>query len=262
MKEQKLMDGEDTLEIGSVSFFVNMAPAAHLDPDFEQLATREVEAWFREALGARGLGEQVLIAYTESCTGCVIVTVGLAIASSLAVEFIRKFSAYRSRINDAGRELNGRETLPKRGGGSVWLYRDDLDRSRARIFAENVYILENHHMGDTYNVGQAGAVGSNARSDHNTFQQVWQQSQGTIDLPALTAELGRLRGELQSRAKEPEQLVAAGQVAAAEIEARKGGGAKLLEHLKAAGSWALDVAKDIGAEIAAKVIMKSLGLPG
>ncbi|KAI9133977.1 hypothetical protein [Acaryochloris sp. CCMEE 5410] len=32
-------------------------------------------------------------------------------------------------------------------------------------------VVENYMSGDTYNIGQAGAVGKGARSDHNTFHQ-------------------------------------------------------------------------------------------
>jgi hypothetical protein len=261
VKELKQLDARGYVEVGSLSFFVNLAPAAHGLPDFERLVTREVEIAFRQSLGASDLGNEIEIAYTESRHGCVIVTIGLAVASSVVVEFLRRFTSYRNRLDAAARRLNGRPVLPDQGGRSVWLYREDLDCAKARIHANNVFIVQNAQVGDTYHVAQAGAVGPNAHASHNVFQQVWQQAQGSVDLPALTGELERLRSELQIRARHPEQLVAAGKIAAAEIEAKKGGGAKMLEHLMEAGAWAFDVARDIGVEIAASLIKKSLGIP-
>ena len=86
-----------------------------------------------------------------------------------------------------------------------------------RIFIHNLNIVENGNMGDTYNVGQAVTVGPNASgsASHVSFQQVWAQNQGTIDLQGLSKELGILRGALRQRATEPEQDIAVGQVAAA-----------------------------------------------
>lgn len=261
MKETRPMDRDQFVDVGSLSFFVNMAPAAHGDDDFERLATAAVEALFSRALRGSEVGEQFRISYVESRPGCLIVTIGLAIATPLAVEFVKSRVAYRRKLTAAARQLNGQPIVPERGGRTVWLYRDDLEHARAQVYANNVYIVERANMGDTYNVSQAGAVGRNAQASHNTFQQVWLQSRDNVDLSALTRELAFLRGALQNRAQQPEQLVAAGQIAAAELQAKKGGGAKLLEHLKEAGTWAFEVATEIGVELTASLIKKSLGLP-
>jgi hypothetical protein len=49
-------------------------------------------------------------------------------------------------------------------------------------------------------------------------------------------------------------------VAAAEKTSQEGRASATLEHLKAAGLWALDTAQKIGVEIAAAAIKASLGL--
>jgi hypothetical protein len=116
-------------------------------------------------------------------------------------------------------------------------------------------------MGDQYNVsGQAGAVGPNAHAHDMTFNQVWNKLQGNVDLAQLAGELGQLRKEMERRATEPAQKLAAGAIAAAEQSAQQKDGPKVVEYLKMAGNWALDVAKQIGVEVAKVAITGALGL--
>jgi hypothetical protein len=103
-------------------------------------------------------------------------------------------------------------------------------------------------------------MGPGAQASNMTFQQIWNQVQGSIDLPRLAAELGRLLPELRSHAKEPEHEMAIGAVAAAETAAKSGNGAKTLEYLKKAGSWALGVATKIGTDVAATALKSSMGI--
>ena len=87
-----------------------------------------------------------------------------------------------------------------------------------------------------------------------------------IDLGSLAEELARLRAELKSRAansSDASQDTAIGQVALAETAARSGDRRGALAALKSAGTWVLNVAKDIGVELAAKTISGAIGLgPG
>jgi uncharacterized protein YjbI with pentapeptide repeats len=116
-------------------------------------------------------------------------------------------------------------------------------------------------MGDKYEIsGQVGAVGKNARADHNTFNQLWNQSKDSIDLAKLAEELAQLRTALKQEAVEVEHDVAVGEVGQALIEAKAGNGSKVMGHLKAAGKWAFDTATKIGTSVAADVIKKSMGL--
>jgi len=93
-----------------------------------------------------------------------------------------------------------------------------------------------------------------------TFQQIWNQIQGSVALPQLAHDLGQLQSALRSQAKEPEHEIAIGAIAAAEAAAKHGDGAKTLEYLKKAGSWAFDVATKIGTDIAAAAMKSSMGM--
>jgi uncharacterized protein YjbI with pentapeptide repeats len=115
-------------------------------------------------------------------------------------------------------------------------------------------------MGDKYDIsGQAGAIGPNANAHDMTFNQVWNQLQGSIDLPKLADELSRLRQEMKKEAIEPGQDIAVSEIAKAEQSAKAGEGSKTLEHLKSAGKWALDIATKIGTSLAVEALKKSLG---
>ena len=113
-------------------------------------------------------------------------------------------------------------------------------------------------MGDIYNVGQGGAIGPNAQVHDMTFNQIWNQIQGSIELLKLAEELSRLRRAMKQEAIEPEQDIAISEVAKAEQAAKSGNGPKVLEHLKSAGKWALDVATKIGTSLTVEVIKKSI----
>jgi len=115
------------------------------------------------------------------------------------------------------------------------------------------------NMGDKYNVGQAGAVGPNAHAHDMTFNQIWNQLQGSIDLAQLATELSALRQEMKKEAVEAEQDIAVSEVAKAEQAAMSGDGSKTLSHLRSAGRWALDVATKIGTSLAIEAIKKSMG---
>jgi hypothetical protein len=57
---------------------------------------------------------------------------------------------------------------------------------------------------------------------------------------------------------EHDQAIAS--VGAAESAAKKQDGSGALQHLKAAGKWALDIATKIGTTVAAKAIQTAIGL--
>ena len=114
-------------------------------------------------------------------------------------------------------------------------------------------------MGDNYKAGQVGAMGPNSHAHDMTFNQIWNDIQGNIDLPQLANELSKLRLEMKKEALEPEQDVAVSEIAKAEIAAKAGEGSKVLEHLKAGGKFALDVATKIGVALVVETI-KSTGV--
>jgi hypothetical protein len=65
---------------------------------------------------------------------------------------------------------------------------------------------------------------------------------------------------LQGQATEPAQKFAAGAIAAAEQSARQNDGSKVIEYLKSAGKWALEVAEKIGVEVATGALNGALGV--
>ncbi len=114
-------------------------------------------------------------------------------------------------------------------------------------------------MGDRYEAGQVGAQGPHAHAHDMTFNQIWNQAKGNIDLPTLSKELKILREELQKSAKNAEEFAEIGAVANAEIEALKGDGPKALSALAKAGKWALNVAEKIGVGVATAAIKTACG---
>jgi hypothetical protein len=116
-------------------------------------------------------------------------------------------------------------------------------------------------MGDQFNVsGQAGAVGPNAHAHDMTFTQVWNQLDGKLNLAQLSEELRRLREAMEGDATQPGQKLSTGAVAAAEESARQKDGPKVLEYLKTAGKWALEMAEKIGLDLAKEALKSALGL--
>jgi hypothetical protein len=122
------------------------------------------------------------------------------------------------------------------------------------------YIVQELVMGDKYTASQAGAMGPQAHAHHMTFNQVWNQASGSIDLDRLASELGALRAELKRLAAQPEQDMAVGAIAAAEQAASQKDGPRALEYLARAGQWALDIAGKIGVTVASEALKKALGL--
>jgi hypothetical protein len=110
------------------------------------------------------------------------------------------------------------------------------------------------------NLGQAGAMGDRARSDHNTFVQ--EAPAHPIDLKELARELALVRTEMKDRAdkNDLEHDKAIGQIASAEEAAKNGDKSGALAALKGAGSWALEVAKSVTAEVVKDAIEGKLGL--
>jgi hypothetical protein len=116
-------------------------------------------------------------------------------------------------------------------------------------------------MGDKYEFhGQAAGVGRNVNIQTVNFNQLWDQSNSSLDLGKLADDLVRLREAMVKEGASAEQVAAVGNVASAEIEARNKRGPSALEYLSKAGKWALDVATGIGVPVAIEALKKSLGM--
>jgi hypothetical protein len=118
----------------------------------------------------------------------------------------------------------------------------------------------NHHMGDTYHVNQAGAVGPGSSASNNTFNQQINSLPENTDYDALSKQLTLLKDYLRDNAKNSDHWEAVASITAAEEGAKEKNGNRVLKSLSSAGKWVFDVAKDIGVEIAAEVIKKSMGI--
>lgn len=103
-------------------------------------------------------------------------------------------------------------------------------------------------------------MGPGAHAHDMSFQQIWNQQGGNLDLPALATELAALRDAMRQEASSAEHDVSIGQVAMAEKAAKEGNGPSALEHLKSAGKWAFDVATKIGVGVATVAVKSALGL--
>ena len=128
------------------------------------------------------------------------------------------------------------------------------------LFREERSSRQDISMGDKYVTGQAGAVGPGSLAIGQRYSQIWSQNEAVISLEALADDLTRLRSEIRATAESVDEDVALSDLARAEVAAREGDGPRVMAHLAQAGRWALTVAKEIGAELAAKAIERSLGM--
>lgn len=115
------------------------------------------------------------------------------------------------------------------------------------------------HGDQIINYGQAAAIGRGATGTIN-YQQQWAEIGNQTNLHALAAELEQVRTHLQKTASSRSDFQQLGLLAEAEEQAEKQDGGKVLETLSKAGKGLLDFAKEVGSDLAAKVIAKSMGL--
>lgn len=128
--------------------------------------------------------------------------------------------------------------------------------------SRKVFIEKVEMTGDTYNVsGQAGAVGPDASSHGDSFQQVvWRidgvnPSRLADELEAVRVAMKRIAGSDPT----PEQDDEIGKVAGAQIAARKSDSAGVISYLKSVGTWTMTVVKETGAEIVALTLAHIIG---
>ncbi|WP_415523164.1 hypothetical protein [Gluconobacter cerinus] len=113
--------------------------------------------------------------------------------------------------------------------------------------------------GDKYKHYGQGSQGPNSIT--NVYMGAWTEIEGHVDFKKLSAELEQLRAKMKATPEttvDEDQAIAA--VGKAAVAAQKGDGPGTLEKLANAGEWALKVATDIGAKVAAEAIMKALGV--
>ena len=130
------------------------------------------------------------------------------------------------------------------------------------ITVEGDVVMRDQIRGDQFNVkgGQIGAIGTGAHAHDINFNNMWNQLIGDIDLRELGPELAKLREEMKDEAVETEHYTALAEIAKAEAAATSGDGAKVLEHLRSAGTWALEAATKISSKLAVEAIEHSMSL--
>lgn len=141
--------------------------------------------------------------------------------------------------------------------GLLELTEDRTSPDRARIFINRGGIKK---VGDTYNVGQAGAVGPNAHAHDMTFTQIGSQIEKSIDLSQLADELSKLRQAMKAEATDAEHDIAVSDIAKAEQAAKTKDSSKLAEYLQSAGKWTLEIASKIGVPLAIEALKKATGM--
>ena len=140
------------------------------------------------------------------------------------------------------------------------MYQNFYRMSEKNIIQINQFFQGETTMGDKYEAGQVGAQGANAHAHDMTFNQIWHQNRGEIDLNALNDDLIKLRSAMQTEASSAEHYSELGAIANAEIEAKKGNEVKTFEALSKVGKWSLNIAEKIGVGVATAAIKTSLGI--
>jgi hypothetical protein len=117
-------------------------------------------------------------------------------------------------------------------------------------------VAEGDHYENKYS--QIGAQGRDAKASGTT--QNMDARRIDVDPTKLVEELEQLRAYLVSEAREPAHYEAIANVVAASAAIAQSDQDGALSKLRQAGSWVLNAARDIGTEIAAAAISKSMGL--
>ncbi|MFZ0912494.1 MAG: hypothetical protein WBQ76_11825 [Candidatus Korobacteraceae bacterium] len=111
------------------------------------------------------------------------------------------------------------------------------------------------HGDQINNYGQVGAIGRHSQGVVNV-QERWKGIEQDTDLKVLAVELERLRTEYRKVASSREDDKQVALLGNAAEEAEKGNGGGVATILSKAGTGVLKVAKDIGTDVAAKVIVE------
>jgi hypothetical protein len=170
-------------------------------------------------------------------------------------------ASIRSRLLDFLLELRDRyPELEKSDEATTEVSESDVDAAVERRVYQNCTVIEGSEMRDSFQAGQAGAMGPNAQAESMTFIQILREGIGENSLADLASDLEKLRIAMLTESKSAPQDAAVIAVAEAEAAARKGNAKSVLASLKSAGKWAMDVATKIGTAIAGKAIEKALGM--
>ncbi|MDN3548920.1 hypothetical protein [Mucilaginibacter aquaedulcis] len=134
---------------------------------------------------------------------------------------------------------------------------------RPQVLEKTIQYIDksiNIKMEEKYNVShsQVGAIGSNAKSDNNTFQQIQYNVPSDINYEELQKGLSKLKSAMKDEAQTSDQFSALQNVAMAEEHAAKKDGSSVVKFLKAGGQWAIDTATKVGISVVTELIKHNM----
>lgn len=114
-------------------------------------------------------------------------------------------------------------------------------------------------MSNKTEIGTNYGIAGQVRATNINFSQTWNELAKAVDVTSVVPELSRVVEVARQRASTPEQFDELSAVSKAISEGNKGNNAGLIERLTKAGKWILDIAKEIGVNVAAEAIKKAIG---
>jgi len=113
----------------------------------------------------------------------------------------------------------------------------------------------------TYHIENFIGAGANVQIQRGTIESTQSITiDADFDLGKLGDELAALREEMKKQATTPEQDAEVGEIASAELAAKKGDRRSAFERLARAGKWSLEVAEKIGTSLTVAYLKATMGL--
>lgn len=109
-------------------------------------------------------------------------------------------------------------------------------------------------MGDKISVYNS-AIGAMGRGAVN-YGNVTSSATEKYDYDIILEELQKLKNALYTAPQNDQQIIALSDVIHAEDAARNEDGAAMTKHLKKLGTWVFNLARDIGVNVVASIIMQ------
>jgi len=111
------------------------------------------------------------------------------------------------------------------------------------------------------NTGAGNQFNNNSSgSQNNTINEIASDIEKSYDLVELASQLSTLREAMRTRSTEEDHDIAVGNVASAVKAAKEKNIPDVIKYLKAAGSWAYNIAEKLSIPIAIEIIKKALNL--
>jgi hypothetical protein len=109
-------------------------------------------------------------------------------------------------------------------------------------------------------VGDNAKISDTTQSNSTQSQTHYSGVEKADNLLQLANELSKLLQELKGKSTNVEHYATLSEIAQAEQAAKENNMSRVMEHLKSAGLWALNIAKEIGVPVAVEFLKQALGL--